>query len=63
MQSWFMYMDMCNPDFEMPDVEFMMRIREGKDILVLCKVAMYSLTHLPLVPHICISESGEHWFR
>ena len=21
------------------------------------------LTHLPLVPHICISESGQHWFR
>ena len=21
------------------------------------------LTHLPLVPHICASESGEHWFR
>ena len=21
------------------------------------------LTHLPLVPHICVSESGEHWFR
>ena len=21
------------------------------------------LTHLPLVPHICISELGQHWFR
>ena len=21
------------------------------------------LTHLPLVPHICISELGPHWFR
>ena len=21
------------------------------------------LTHLPLVPHICVSESGQHWFR
>ena len=21
------------------------------------------LTHLPLVPHICVSESGEHWLR
>ena len=21
------------------------------------------LTHLPLVPHICVSESDEHWFR
>ena len=20
-------------------------------------------THLPLVPHICVSESGQHWFR
>ena len=23
----------------------------------------WTLTHLPLVPHICVSESGEHWFR
>ena len=21
------------------------------------------LTHLPLVPHICVSESSQHWFR
>ena len=21
------------------------------------------LTHLPLVPHICVSESGQYWFR
>ena len=21
------------------------------------------LTHLPLVPHICINESGQHWLR
>ena len=21
------------------------------------------LTHLPLVSHICVSESGQHWFR
>ena len=26
-------------------------------------VSMISLTHLPLVPHICIIESGQHWFR
>ena len=24
---------------------------------------MLSLTHLPLVPHICISELGQHWFN
>ena len=24
---------------------------------------MWPLTHLPLVPHICVSESGQHWFR
>ena len=23
----------------------------------------YSLTHCPLVPHICVSEWGQHWFR
>ena len=22
-----------------------------------------SLTHLPLVPYKCVSESGQHWFR
>ena len=22
-----------------------------------------SKTHLPLVPHICVSELGQHWFR
>ena len=21
------------------------------------------LTHLPLMPHICVSKSGQHWFR
>ena len=21
------------------------------------------LTHLPIVPHICVSELGQHWFR
>ena len=25
--------------------------------------AFTGLTHLPLVPHICISELGQHWFR
>ena len=24
---------------------------------------VHPLTHLPLVPHICISESTQHWFR
>ena len=22
-----------------------------------------ALTHLPLVPHICVNESGQYWFR
>ena len=22
-----------------------------------------ALTHLPLVPHICVSEPGQHWYR
>ena len=21
------------------------------------------LTHLPLVPHICVNEMGQHWFK
>ena len=25
--------------------------------------ATVALTHLPLVPHACVSESGQHWFR
>ena len=28
---------------------------------VLCQAI--TLTHLPLVLHICVSESGQHWFR
>ena len=24
---------------------------------------LYVLTHLPLVQHICVTESGQHWFR
>ena len=27
------------------------------------KKVLKDLTHLPLVPHICISESDQHWFR
>ena len=26
-------------------------------------VIHYPLTHLPLVPHICVGELGQHWFR
>ena len=26
-------------------------------------VVSLRLTHLPLVPHICVSDSGQHWFR
>ena len=24
---------------------------------------VHTLTHLPIVPHICIRELGQHWFR
>ena len=27
------------------------------------KPELTSLTHLPVVPHICVSELGHHWFR
>ena len=30
---------------------------------LLRKFIRISLTHLPLLSHICISESGQHWFR
>ena len=26
-------------------------------------MAIRGLTHLPLVPHICVGESGQHWFK
>ena len=33
-------------------------------ILVYAQMNYLSLlTHLPLVPHVCISESSQHWFR
>ena len=28
-----------------------------------CDLENIVLTHLPLVPHICVSESGQYWFR
>ena len=33
--------------------------------IVSFKMPMYQWikTHLPLVPHICVNESGQHWFR
>ena len=33
------------------------------DFLVIPSVMCSMLTHLPIVPHICICESGQHWFR
>ena len=33
-------------------------------VLLVNKTDFYTaLTHLPFVPHICVSESGHHWFR
>ena len=34
-------------------------IHEIRGILL----SQWILTHLPLVPHICVSESDQHWFR
>ena len=34
-----------------------------KAILLLHFTYYITFTHLPLVLHICISESGQHWFR
>ena len=39
------------------DIYWIKTIRE-----IVFDVCMH-LTHLPLVPHICVSESGKHWFR
>ena len=30
---------------------------------VMVRPAVFQLTHLPLVPQICVSESGQHWFK
>ena len=27
------------------------------------EIALNLLTYLPLVPHICVRELGQHWFR
>ena len=32
-------------------------------IIILIIVYIVPLTHLPLVPHLRVSESGQHWFR
>ena len=33
------------------------------NVLMFIIINQYVISHLPLVPHICISESGQHWFR
>ena len=30
---------------------------------VTVRAAVFQLTHLPLVTQICVSESGQHWFK
>ena len=35
----------------------------GCECKVKTLVELWQLTHLPLVSHICVSESGQHWFR
>ena len=38
--------------------------RDSMEVLILGQASvLYSLTPLPLVPHICVSESSQHWFR
>ena len=35
----------------------------GLRSMIMCQWVGSPLTHLPLVPHICISELGQNWFR
>ena len=35
----------------------------GGDVETLIFHGIVLLTHLPLVPHICVCESSQHWFR
>ena len=37
----------------------------GMELLQSCTKLLicHWLTHLPLMPHVCVSESGQHWFR
>ena len=35
----------------------------GNTINILSQASNVILTHLPLMPHICVSESGQLWFR
>ena len=38
-------------------------ICDGTKFAILMFVLKYALTHLSLVPHICVGEVGHHWFR
>ena len=36
---------------------------DGTSTIITTSATTNELHHLPLVPHICVSESGQHWFR
>ena len=40
-----------------------MMLADDLVILGASALAAIVLTHLPLVPHLCVSDSGLHWFR
>ena len=32
-------------------------------VIIFTRNQGYLLTHLLIVPHICVNESGQHWFK
>ena len=54
MPSMAYFTDEVNPELTKPPLKF----HDASP-----KLGLTSLTHLPLVPYICVSESGQHWFR
>ena len=47
------------PQFSFHDIDLKMSSANGHFV----QHSFYQLTHLLLVSHICVTESGQHWFR
>ena len=42
---------------------FWFSVNDNISINISVRWRQFVLTHFPLVPHICVSELGQHWFR
>ena len=52
----------CHSTYELLSIQINLKFR---DSFADCGIVMKSLllAHLSLVPHICVRELGQHWFR